>query len=70
MTGRKQLDRETQKEHELEVTACDYGTPQLCSVVLVVVSVVDMNDNEPKFQMNTDSVLKVPGNKTGFIYRY
>uniref|UniRef100_A0A914UQL5 Uncharacterized protein n=1 Tax=Plectus sambesii TaxID=2011161 RepID=A0A914UQL5_9BILA len=48
--GRRHLDRETNKEHELEVTISDRGEPRLSTPVLVVVSVSDVNDNPPVFK--------------------
>uniref|UniRef100_A0A224X4K1 Putative cadherin egf lag seven-pass g-type receptor n=1 Tax=Panstrongylus lignarius TaxID=156445 RepID=A0A224X4K1_9HEMI len=47
-TGRK-LDREDQEEHILEVTISDNGHPSLTSTTRVVVSVEDINDNDPLF---------------------
>ncbi|VDO27944.1 unnamed protein product [Haemonchus placei] len=48
-SGSRRLDRETQREHELWVSVCDSGEPQLCSSVPVVVTVEDVNDNAPTF---------------------
>lgn len=48
--GRRLLDRETNKEHELEVTISDRGEPRLSTPVLVIVTVTDTNDNPPVFK--------------------
>ncbi|KAK6741188.1 hypothetical protein RB195_009193 [Necator americanus] len=48
-SGSRRLDRETQREHELRVSLCDSGEPQLCSSVPVIVSIEDVNDNAPIF---------------------
>ncbi|CAB3403624.1 unnamed protein product [Caenorhabditis bovis] len=48
-SGSRRLDREKQAEHELWVSICDGGDPQLCSQVAVIVSVEDENDNAPMF---------------------
>ncbi|UMM23352.1 hypothetical protein L5515_004116 [Caenorhabditis briggsae] len=48
-SGIRRLDREKQAEHELWVSICDGGEPQLCSNVVVIVKVLDENDNAPTF---------------------
>lgn len=48
-SGIRRLDREKQAEHELWVSICDGGEPQLCSNVVVIVNVLDENDNAPSF---------------------
>uniref|UniRef100_A0A1I7T8F5 Cadherin domain-containing protein n=1 Tax=Caenorhabditis tropicalis TaxID=1561998 RepID=A0A1I7T8F5_9PELO len=48
-SGIRRLDREKQAEHELWVSICDGGEPQLCSNVIVIVNVLDENDNAPTF---------------------
>ncbi|CAI4228047.1 unnamed protein product [Auanema sp. JU1783] len=48
-SGSRKLDRETQSEHELSVSICDNGDPQLCTVVPVVITIDDVNDNSPVF---------------------
>lgn len=48
-SGIRRLDREKQAEHELWVSICDGGEPQLCSNVVVIVNVLDENDNAPTF---------------------
>uniref|UniRef100_A0A8C5WUK5 Cadherin domain-containing protein n=1 Tax=Laticauda laticaudata TaxID=8630 RepID=A0A8C5WUK5_LATLA len=44
-----QLDREEQEHYSLHVLATDLGNPALSSVVLVNVSLLDVNDNSPLF---------------------
>ncbi|CAD5229179.1 unnamed protein product [Bursaphelenchus okinawaensis] len=68
VTGRRHLDRETQPVHELYVKACDSAPSPRCSTVLVLITVLDENDNAPKFKQ-TAVVLKIPANKTGFLTR-
>nr|ACI49172.1 hypothetical protein Csp3_JD01.004 [Caenorhabditis angaria] len=48
-SGSRKLDREKQAEHELWVSICDGGEPQLCSQVAVIVRIEDENDNAPQF---------------------
>lgn len=44
------LDRETQDTYELTVVAADNGSPgPLAATVVVVVTVDDVNDNDPEF---------------------
>ena len=49
VTTQRRLDREAQREHELEVRLSDSGQPSLNSTTKVVVSVLDENDNAPQF---------------------
>ncbi|CAD5234633.1 unnamed protein product [Bursaphelenchus xylophilus] len=68
VTGRRHLDRETQPVHELYVKACDSSPKPLCTSVLVIVTVLDKNDNAPKFKQTAIS-LKIPAKKVGFLTR-
>ena len=43
------LDRETQDLYNLVVTACDMGSPVLCTSVDVIVIITDTNDHAPVF---------------------
>lgn len=44
------LDRETQDTYELTVVASDNGSPSaLAATVVVVITVADVNDNDPEF---------------------
>ena len=45
----KELDRETEDEYMLVVSATDGGQPQLNSTTLVKITVTDYNDNQPVF---------------------
>ncbi|NXI16470.1 PCDA8 protein, partial [Irena cyanogastra] len=53
---RKALDRETIPVHRLVLTATDGGRPSLTGTMELVISVLDANDNAPKFNQ---SVYKV-----------
>ncbi|ESO94055.1 hypothetical protein LOTGIDRAFT_104487 [Lottia gigantea] len=48
-TTDRELDRETQDEHALEITISDNGRPNLQSTTRVIVKVTDVNDNKPRF---------------------
>lgn len=48
-TTSRRLDRERQTEHVLEITVSDAKEPQLSSTTRVVVSIEDINDNDPTF---------------------
>uniref|UniRef100_A0A8C2JQ89 FAT atypical cadherin 1b n=1 Tax=Cyprinus carpio TaxID=7962 RepID=A0A8C2JQ89_CYPCA len=48
-TTSRKLDREKQAEHLLEITVSDDGSPSKSTVVCVIVSVLDENDNSPQF---------------------
>ena len=47
------LDRETTPVHHFLVQAVDKGTPQLSSTAHVLVTVLDMNDNPPMFEQQS-----------------
>ncbi|XP_058828867.1 fat-like cadherin-related tumor suppressor homolog isoform X4 [Topomyia yanbarensis] len=47
---KKSLDHETLSNHHFTVIASDKGVPSLSSTAHVWVSVMDMNDNPPKFE--------------------
>lgn len=74
VTGKRHLDRETQKEHELTIRVCDHSTfvstkSSLCADALIVVTVDDVNDNRPLFNTTTNLNVQVPANKIGFLTR-
>ncbi|KAI6657141.1 Hedgling [Oopsacas minuta] len=43
------LDRETQSSYNLVVTACDMGTPMMCTSTQVTITITDNNDHVPVF---------------------
>ncbi|CAN9493182.1 unnamed protein product [Ophioblennius macclurei] len=43
------LDRETRETYELLVKATDGGSPQMENIMFIRVSLIDVNDNTPKF---------------------
>ena len=45
----RMLDRETVSEYELVIEATDRGIPSLSAGVVVVIRVLDLNDNKPRF---------------------
>ncbi|XP_052890694.1 fat-like cadherin-related tumor suppressor homolog [Anopheles moucheti] len=47
---KKSLDHETLSHHHFTVVASDKGVPSLSSTAHVWISVMDMNDNPPKFE--------------------
>ncbi|XP_014488108.1 PREDICTED: fat-like cadherin-related tumor suppressor homolog [Dinoponera quadriceps] len=47
---KRSLDHETRESHHFTVIAMDRGVPSLSSTAHVWVSVIDMNDNPPKFE--------------------
>uniref|UniRef100_A0AAY4DQM4 Cadherin domain-containing protein n=1 Tax=Denticeps clupeoides TaxID=299321 RepID=A0AAY4DQM4_9TELE len=52
LTASRVFDREDQEEFRFVVTARDNGTPPLQSQATVIVTVLDENDNNPKFTHN------------------
>lgn len=48
---KRPLDHELQEFHHFTVTATDMGVPSLSSTSHVWVTVVDVNDNPPKFEL-------------------
>ncbi|XP_045061022.1 protocadherin gamma-C5-like isoform X5 [Coregonus clupeaformis] len=43
------LDRESFSEYNIEITATDSGSPSLTTKTTIPVSIIDVNDNPPKF---------------------
>nr|CAB3264690.1 protocadherin-11 X-linked [Phallusia mammillata] len=43
------LDRETERYHKIEIVATDEGSPSLSNTTTVLVELLDINDNAPKF---------------------
>ncbi|XP_062835387.1 protocadherin alpha-5-like [Anolis carolinensis] len=56
LTLNNPLDREVSPEHHLLLSAIDNGEPALTGTILLVISVIDVNDNAPSFNQ---SVYKV-----------
>ncbi|XP_014067908.2 protocadherin gamma-C5-like [Salmo salar] len=56
------LDRESFSEYNIEITATDSGSPPLTTKKTIPVSIIDVNDNPPKFtQSSYDVYLKENG---------
>ncbi|XP_042181718.1 protocadherin gamma-C5-like isoform X3 [Oncorhynchus tshawytscha] len=56
------LDRESFSEYKIEITATDSGSPPLTTKKTIPVSIIDVNDNFPKFtQSSYDVYLKENG---------
>ncbi|XP_062850847.1 protocadherin alpha-7 [Trichomycterus rosablanca] len=53
---RKSLDREQQSKHNLVLTAVDGGNPPLSGSININITVLDDNDNRPKFTQELYSV--------------
>lgn len=51
VTTTSTLDHEAQNSHMLTVQACDDGDMQLCDTASVVVSILDFNDEAPRFDV-------------------
>lgn len=65
---KKSLDHETKSSHHFTVIATDKGVPSLSSTAHVWVTVLDMNDNPPKFEQPSYScVLSEHANRGQFV---
>lgn len=64
---RKRICCQTQSEHELIVQACDQG--QLCSTATVLVTVSDLNDNAPAFELSHFAHFAIPADRQGMVGR-
>uniref|UniRef100_UPI00398E56F2 protocadherin-1-like isoform X2 n=1 Tax=Pristiophorus japonicus TaxID=55135 RepID=UPI00398E56F2 len=49
------LDRERRRRYQFKVSATDHGTPAMQGTATVVVSVLDQNDNDPRFMLHAYS---------------
>ncbi|KAG7474379.1 neural-cadherin-like [Solea senegalensis] len=69
------LDREKISQHRIMVLATDAGTPPLTGTAVVAVTVLDVNDNGPEFEVtykplvweNMAAPQPVPMNQTSFL---
>ncbi|KAM9511844.1 protocadherin gamma-C5-like isoform 9-T9 [Salvelinus alpinus] len=50
------LDRESFSEYNIEITATDSGSPPLTTKKTITVSIIDVNDNPPKFSQSSYNV--------------
>ncbi|XP_017121894.1 fat-like cadherin-related tumor suppressor homolog isoform X1 [Drosophila elegans] len=62
------LDRETISHYNLEIQACDHGTPNNCNSVPVNVNILDTNDNAPLFSSANYSVVLQENRPLGYIF--
>ncbi|KAG7518792.1 protocadherin beta-16-like [Solea senegalensis] len=53
MVLQKPLDREEEEQISLVLTAVDGGEPQMSGTMLIVITVLDINDNAPVFTQST-----------------
>uniref|UniRef100_A0A8C7YQI0 Protocadherin-20 n=1 Tax=Oryzias sinensis TaxID=183150 RepID=A0A8C7YQI0_9TELE len=65
LTVATSLDREEKEKYRFIVRAIDHGTPRRESIATVVVTVLDRNDNSPRF-INKDFTFFVPENFPGY----
>ncbi|XP_007554055.1 protocadherin-20 [Poecilia formosa] len=65
LTVATSLDREEKEKYRFIVRAVDQGTPRRESIATVVVTVLDRNDNSPRF-INKDFTFFVPENFPGY----
>ncbi|XP_051790018.1 protocadherin alpha-2-like isoform X24 [Erpetoichthys calabaricus] len=52
LVTKSHLDRESAPQYNITITAKDFGNPSLSSYKTVVVNVLDVNDNNPRFLQN------------------
>ncbi|GAB1604153.1 protocadherin beta-16-like [Argonauta hians] len=66
ISTKKPLDREQQSRYNLEVIACDKGTPPLTSTANISIMVTDENDNAPyfTFPLNNPFMLNISYNSS------
>ncbi|KAJ8255598.1 hypothetical protein COCON_G00194620 [Conger conger] len=65
LTVSTSLDREEKEKYRFTVRALDRGSPRKEAVATVIITVVDRNDNSPRF-INKDFTFFVPENFPGF----
>ena len=59
------LDRELVSEYNITISATDEGSPPLSSVKVVHISIADVNDNPPVFEVQSYSSYVTENNKPG-----
>ncbi|XP_029113262.1 protocadherin gamma-A11-like isoform X17 [Scleropages formosus] len=60
-----ELDRETDSEYNITLTATDEGIPPLSSFINIKLTVADVNDNSPVFEKQSYSAYVSENNKPG-----
>ena len=65
VTVAKTLDRETVAKYQLKVTAVDGGVPSNTGSASLIVTVSDINDNEPTFTVSSYSTSVIENNLVG-----
>ncbi|KAM9455721.1 protocadherin gamma-A11-like isoform 7-T7 [Clarias gariepinus] len=59
------LDRETEADYNITITATDRGSPPLSSSITIHLSVSDINDNPPVFEQQSYTAYVMENNKPG-----
>ncbi|XP_053372256.1 protocadherin beta-16-like isoform X3 [Clarias gariepinus] len=59
------LDRETEADYNITITATDGGSPPLSSSLTIYLSVADVNDNPPVFQQQSYTAYVMENNNPG-----
>ncbi|KAM9740609.1 protocadherin gamma-A5-like [Menidia menidia] len=67
MVLQKPLDREKEEQISLVLTAVDGGEPQMSGTMLIVVTVLDVNDNAPVFTQKTYKATVTENSPTGTV---
>ena len=62
------LDRETNGNYDLTFGCRDMGSPELSSSVSIAVTVIDANDNIPKFSKQTYAVVMDENNEVAYSW--
>ncbi|XP_033149615.1 fat-like cadherin-related tumor suppressor homolog [Drosophila busckii] len=62
------LDRETIANYTLEVEACDFGIPERCSNVQIIILILDANDNAPLFSQTNYSIVLQENRPLGYVF--
>ncbi|XP_029959792.1 protocadherin gamma-A2-like isoform X27 [Salarias fasciatus] len=67
MVLQKPLDREKQEQISLVLTAVDGGEPQMSGTMLIVITVLDVNDNAPVFTQQTYKATVIENSPKGTV---